>query len=48
VQLATADAMWLVSSGRQAAPIHSLDGVQHEIDHELTAQMNAYLLGRTE
>ena len=44
--LVTADALWLVSSGRQAAPIRAIDGVQHEIDHEFTAAMNAYLLGR--
>jgi 4-amino-4-deoxychorismate lyase len=47
-ELLTADAMWLVSSGRQAAPIRAVDGVQREIDHQLTTQMNAHLLGRTE
>ena len=45
-QLAKADALWLVSSGRQAAPIRAIDGVAREIDPELTAAMNAYLLGR--
>jgi 4-amino-4-deoxychorismate lyase len=44
--LAKADAIWLVSSGRQAAPIRVLDGVPREIDHELTLEMNAYLLSR--
>jgi 4-amino-4-deoxychorismate lyase len=46
--LVKADALWLVSSGRQAAPIRAIDGVEHEIDHELTTQMNAYLLSRTQ
>jgi 4-amino-4-deoxychorismate lyase len=45
-ELAQADAIWLVSSGRQAAPVRAIDGVQREIDHELTAAMNAYLLDR--
>jgi 4-amino-4-deoxychorismate lyase len=44
--LAKADAIWLVSSGRQAAPIRVLDGVPRKIDHELTIEMNAYLLSR--
>jgi 4-amino-4-deoxychorismate lyase len=44
--LVKADALWLVSSGRQAAPIRAIDDVEHEIDHELTAAMNAYLLSR--
>jgi 4-amino-4-deoxychorismate lyase len=44
--LVKADALWLVSSGRQAAPIRAIDGVQHEIDHKLTAAMNEYLLSR--
>jgi 4-amino-4-deoxychorismate lyase len=45
-ELVKADALWLVSSGRQAAPIRAVDGVEHEIDHELTREMNAHLLGR--
>jgi 4-amino-4-deoxychorismate lyase len=45
-ELARADALWLVSSGRQAAPVRAIDGTPHEIDEELTAEMNAYLLGR--
>jgi 4-amino-4-deoxychorismate lyase len=47
-ELVAADALWLVSSGRQAAPIRMLDGVEHDIDRELTRQMNAYLLSRTQ
>lgn len=46
-RLAESDAVWLVSSGRQAAPVREIDGVPHTIDHELSASMNAYLLGRT-
>jgi 4-amino-4-deoxychorismate lyase len=45
-ELAKADALWLVSSGRQAAPIREIDGTPHEIDAELTAEMNSYLLSR--
>jgi 4-amino-4-deoxychorismate lyase len=44
--LVKADALWLVSSGRQAAPVRAVDGVEHEIDRELTAGMNEYLLTR--
>jgi 4-amino-4-deoxychorismate lyase len=45
-QLVQADALWLVSSGRQAAPIRAIDGVPREIDRELTLRMNAHLLTR--
>lgn len=45
--LAEADAIWLVSSGRQAAPVRQIDGVDHAIDRELSDEMNAYLLART-
>jgi 4-amino-4-deoxychorismate lyase len=45
-ELAKADAIWLVSSGRQAAPIRALDGVPRAIDRELTLEMNAHLLSR--
>jgi 4-amino-4-deoxychorismate lyase len=44
--LAKADALWLVSSGRQAAPVRAIDGVEHAMDHELTTAMNEYLLNR--
>lgn len=42
--LATADAAWLVSSVRLAAPIVAVDGAPLPHDAELTAAMNAYLL----
>jgi 4-amino-4-deoxychorismate lyase len=45
-ELATADALWLVSSVRQAAPINRLDGVDRQVDSELSARITAYLLGR--
>lgn len=45
-ELESADALWLVSSGRQAAPIRAVDGRPHEIDTDLTIEMNAYLLER--
>ncbi|MEO6117164.1 MAG: aminotransferase class IV [Pseudolysinimonas sp.] len=46
--LAGADAAWLVSSGRHAAPIRAIDGVERPIDAALTSQINAYLHARTE
>lgn len=45
-QLAETDAIWLVSSGRQAAPIHTLDGVQRAMDLPLTEAINTVLLAR--
>lgn len=42
--LANADAAWLVSSVRLAAPITSVDESTLTVDDELTAEMNAYLL----
>lgn len=42
--LATADAAWLVSSVRLAAPVTAIDGAPVAHDVELTASMNAYLL----
>jgi len=47
-ELRTADAAWLVSSGRHAAPIRAVDGVERPIDAALTAELNAYLHARTE
>jgi 4-amino-4-deoxychorismate lyase len=47
-ELAQVDAIWLVSSGRQAAPVRELDGVQRSVDRELSAAMNAFLLARTQ
>jgi 4-amino-4-deoxychorismate lyase len=44
-ELAEADALWLVSSVRQAAPVNRLDGADREVDTELSARMTAYLLG---
>jgi 4-amino-4-deoxychorismate lyase len=44
--LARTDAIWLVSSGRQAAPVRAIDGVPRGIDRELSLEMNAHLLTR--
>lgn len=41
--LAAADAAWLVSSVRLAAPIRAVDGVARPIDAGLTAAFNAHL-----
>ncbi|WP_416394529.1 MULTISPECIES: aminodeoxychorismate lyase [unclassified Curtobacterium] len=41
-----ADAAWLVSSVRQAAPIRSVNGVAREIDAALTTRINDFLLAR--
>jgi 4-amino-4-deoxychorismate lyase len=46
--LTGADALWLVSSVRQAAPIRRLDGVDLVVDVQLAIDLNEYLLGRTE
>ncbi|MFT4136475.1 aminodeoxychorismate lyase [Microbacterium sp.] len=43
-ELASADAAWLVSSVRLAAPITAIDGAEIPLDAELTASVNAYLL----
>ncbi|MCU1570414.1 MAG: 4-amino-4-deoxychorismate lyase [Naasia sp.] len=45
--LASADAAWLVSSVRHAAPIRQVDGVDRAVDSDFTASVNAWLLGRT-
>jgi 4-amino-4-deoxychorismate lyase len=42
--LPRADAAWLVSSVRLAAPIHTVDGASLPVDSELTAELNHYLL----
>ncbi len=47
-QLAQADAVWLVSSVRQAAPVNAIDGVALPVDFELTNRLNTALLARTE
>lgn len=43
-ELASADAAWLVSSVRQAAPVRAVDGRAMAVDHDLTARLNAHLL----
>lgn len=42
-ELRTADAAWLVSSVRLAAPVSELDGLPFPMDSELTSGINAYL-----
>ena len=42
--LATADAAWLLSSVRLAAPVTAIDDVAVAVDAELTADFNRYLL----
>lgn len=42
--LPRADAAWLVSSVRLAAPITAVDDAPLPVDHELTAALNTYLL----
>lgn len=44
--LARADAVWLLSSVRLAAPISAVDGVPVAIDRDLTDELNAFLLAR--
>lgn len=46
--LESADAAWLISSVRHAAPIRQIEGADRTVDVELTASINAFLLGRTE
>ncbi|KTS11385.1 aminotransferase class IV [Microbacterium testaceum] len=42
--LRIADAAWLLSSVRLAAPISAVDGVEKTVDRDLTDELNAYLL----
>lgn len=44
--LAAADAAWLLSSVRHAAPIRELDGLPREVDTTLTRDINEHLLAR--
>ncbi|GAA1704045.1 aminodeoxychorismate lyase [Microcella alkalica] len=44
--LEEADAAWLVSSVRHAAPVRSVDGAERSIDSELSAAMNGFLRRR--
>ena len=46
--LRDADAAWLVSSGRHAAPIREVDGDEYPLDRLLTTKINEYLHVRTE
>ena len=50
LDLAECDALWLVSSVRQAVAVHTLDGRQIAVDVGLTAELNDWLAGaaRTE
>jgi 4-amino-4-deoxychorismate lyase len=41
--LLAADAVWLVSSVRLAAPVRAIDGVDRRIDAEFSASLNAWL-----
>jgi 4-amino-4-deoxychorismate lyase len=43
-ELGQADAAWLVSSVRLAAPITEIDGIPIPLDADFTARLNAYLL----
>ncbi|MFJ3028746.1 aminodeoxychorismate lyase [Curtobacterium sp. NPDC087080] len=44
--LEAADALWLLSSVRQAAPIRSLNGVARSMDLRMTERINDFLLSR--
>jgi len=46
-ELETADALWLVSSVRQAAPVTHLDDLPLGTDAALTDDLNSFLLSRT-
>ncbi|BDZ46024.1 aminodeoxychorismate lyase [Naasia aerilata] len=46
--LMAADAAWLVSSVRHAAPIREVDGTPRAIDADFTSALNAFLVARTE
>ena len=46
--LLAADAAWLVSSVRHAAPVRAIDGVEFPVDHALSDGMNDFLRTRTE
>ncbi|WP_223691240.1 aminodeoxychorismate lyase [Leifsonia poae] len=45
--LTRADALWLVSSVRQAAPVTHLDGQEFPVDAPLSDALNEFLLSRT-
>ncbi|MXS74066.1 4-amino-4-deoxychorismate lyase [Microbacterium sp. CSI-V] len=44
LDLGRADAAWLLSSVRLAAPISAVDGEARAVDHAVTDELNAYLL----
>ncbi|MGN6742173.1 MAG: aminodeoxychorismate lyase [Amnibacterium sp.] len=44
--LEDAEALWLVSSVRHAAPIRAVDGVPKPVDAAFTAELNAFLVSR--
>lgn len=46
-ELAQADAAWLMSSVRLAAPINAVDGAPMPVDRELTARINELLQSRS-
>lgn len=46
--LEQADALWLLSSVRLAAPIRSVDGTARDVDTAFSSLLNAALLARTE
>jgi 4-amino-4-deoxychorismate lyase len=46
--LDVADAVWLVSSVRHAAPVRAVDGVERPIDRAFTEALNEFLVGRTD
>ena len=46
--LEQADAVWLVSSVRHAAPVRAVDGVERAIDREFTGALNEFLVHRTD
>lgn len=46
--LEDADALWLVSSVRHAAPVNALNGRAIKVDVELSQGINDFLIGRTE
>lgn len=47
-EVAAADALWLTSSVRLAAPVRALDGTPRPVDDALTAALNAYLIARVD
>lgn len=46
--LDVADAVWLVSSVRHAAPVRAVDGVERPVDRDFTEALNDFLVSRTD